>query len=93
MMRDSVFLRFCDQIKLVLLYKIQKKLQAVGVVTKVAIQQEVGAGRNVIGTAKMSNPLHIFKDISSEDLDEERKIERFKKYSFSKGFSKFEVTV
>ena len=70
-----------------------KKLQAVGGLTKVAIQREVGAGRNLIGTDEMSNPLYVFKDISSEDLDEERKIERFKKYISSKGFSKFEVTV
>ena len=40
-----------------------------------------------------SNPSDIFKDISSEDLDEQKKIERFKKYSSSKGSSKFQVTV
>ena len=31
MVKDSVFLKFCDQIKLLVLYKIQKKLQAVDV--------------------------------------------------------------
>ena len=28
--------------------------------------------------SEKSNPLYIFRDISSEDLDEERKIESFK---------------
>ena len=40
-----------------------------------------------------SNPLYIIKDILSEDLDEERKIERFKKHETIKGFSKFQITV
>ena len=35
--------------------------------------------------SEKSNPLHVFKDISSEDLDEERKIEMFKKYISPKG--------
>ena len=59
--------------------KLQKKLQAVGGLTKVAIQWELGTGRNMIFTGEMlsllntkfsekSNLLYIFKDISSEDL-------------------------
>ena len=42
--------------------------------------------------SEKSDPLHVFKDISSEDLDEERKIEMFKKYISPKGSSKFQVT-
>ena len=86
--KDSVFLKFYDQRKLLLLYKIKSHLQAVGGLTKAAIQWEVGAGRNMTCTEEMlslikikfskkSNPLYIFTDTSSEDLDEERKIDRF----------------
>ena len=42
--------------------------------------------------SEKSDPLYVFKDISSEDLDEERKIEMFKKYISPKGSSKFQVT-
>ena len=42
--------------------------------------------------SEISNPLYKLKDISSGDLDEEGKIERFKRYSCSKGSSKFQVT-
>ena len=38
-----------------------------------------------------SNFLYIFQGISSEDLDEERKIERFKKYTTIKSASKFQA--
>ena len=74
-----------------------------GGLTKVAIQWEVGAGRNMTCTEEIlsllkakfsekSNPLYILKDIWLGDLDEEGKIERFKRYSFSEGSSKFQVT-
>ena len=104
-MKDSVFLKFCDQRKLLLLYKIQKNmLQAVGGLTKVAIQRVVSAGTNLTCTEEMfsllkakfcgkSNPMYIFKGISSEHLDEERKMENLKKYSSSKGSLKFQITV
>ena len=78
-------------------------LQAVGGLTKVAIQRVVGAGTNLACTEEMfsllkakfcgkSNPMYIFKGISSEHLDEERKMENLKKYSSSKGSLKFQIT-
>ena len=42
--KDSVFLKCCDQRKFLLLYKIQKKLQAVGGLTKVVSEKWVLEG-------------------------------------------------
>ena len=62
----------------------------------------MGTGRNWTRTEELlslletkfgekSNPSYIFKDTSSEGLDEERKIGRFKKHKTIKGFSKFQI--
>ena len=42
--KDSVFLKCCDQRKFLLLYKIQKKLQALGGLTKVVSEKWVLEG-------------------------------------------------
>ena len=67
--------------------------------TKAAVQREVSAQRNLTHAEEIlsllktrfsekSNPSYIFKDNSSEDLDKEMKIERFKKYKNYNSFLK-----
>ena len=97
--KDSVFLKFCYQRKLLLQYKITKKAASCELFAWSSYSMRSGSWKehDMLSSLKTtfsekSNPLYVFKDISSEDLDEERKIERFKKYISSKGSSKFQVT-
>ena len=76
----------------------------VGGLTKVAVRREVAATRELTDTEEMvqflqmklaekADPSYVFKNIICEDLEEERKTDRFLKYKTIVGSAKFQVVV